>query len=74
MACRKITTEVKVRPSEAEILAQMKIKKDKYVSMGIQNHQVWNMDETAVTWCIGSTICLFLNPRVPERSTKGYPT
>ena len=55
MARRKITTEDKIRPSEAEIITQMKIGQDKYVSMGIQNHQVWNMDETAVTWCIGPT-------------------
>ena len=55
MARRKITTEDKVRPSEAEIIAQMKIGQDKYETMSIQSHQVWNMDETAVTWCIGPT-------------------
>lgn len=55
MARRKVTTEEKIRPSEATVRHAMSVGRIKYNELELEARFVWNMDETALTWCIGPT-------------------
>jgi hypothetical protein len=53
---KQITREEKNVPSANEILTQMKVGQDTYITIGRRGaHTVWNMDETALTYAIGPT-------------------
>lgn len=52
---RKITREDKLIPSIQEIRAILKIGQDLILDNGHTEDTIYNMDETAYTWCVGPT-------------------